>query len=67
NSSIMNAVAAQIQLEAEAQGESPAFCVFSSWLGPLVHGKKENIITGTFEMHVRQAVSSNNGHLSAQY
>ncbi|KAH7875109.1 uncharacterized protein C8R40DRAFT_1104932 [Lentinula edodes] len=34
NSSIMNAVAAQIQLEAEAQGESPAFCVFSSWLGP---------------------------------
>ncbi|KAJ3727640.1 hypothetical protein C8R42DRAFT_572615 [Lentinula raphanica] len=57
-SSVMNAVAAKIQADAEALGESPTFCVFSSWLGPLVHGKAENGITGTFDMHIQQAVSS---------
>ncbi|KAE9389145.1 hypothetical protein BT96DRAFT_784376, partial [Gymnopus androsaceus JB14] len=36
NSSLMNALAAQIQLDAETQEESLSFCIFSSWLGLLV-------------------------------
>ncbi|KAJ4500055.1 hypothetical protein C8R41DRAFT_813110 [Lentinula lateritia] len=54
----MNALAAQIQFDAESQGESPDFCVFSSWLGPLVQGAvQEGPVVGNFEMHIRQSVS----------
>ncbi|KAJ3766600.1 hypothetical protein FB446DRAFT_609791, partial [Lentinula raphanica] len=56
-SSIMNAVAAKMQADAEAHRESPTFCVFSSWLGPLVDGKAENGVRSTFSMHIQHAVS----------
>ncbi|KAE9383124.1 hypothetical protein BT96DRAFT_794438, partial [Gymnopus androsaceus JB14] len=63
NSSLVNALAAQIQADLEAQGESPAFlttafCVLSSWLGPLVeNAEKEGGVTGSFDLHIQQAVS----------
>ncbi|KAE9389322.1 hypothetical protein BT96DRAFT_835112 [Gymnopus androsaceus JB14] len=58
NSSLVNALAAQIQADSEAQGESPAFCVLSSWLGPLVeNAEKEGGVTGLFDLHIQQAVS----------
>lgn len=60
NSSLVNALAAKIQSDSEAEGESPSFCVFSSWLGPLVSGKvseKQEVCIGTFDLHVKQAVS----------
>ncbi|KAJ4475965.1 hypothetical protein C8J55DRAFT_403772, partial [Lentinula edodes] len=58
HSSLLNAITAQIQSEAEVAGESPEFCVFSSWLGPLIDGThKENALTGTVDMHIAQAVS----------
>ncbi|KAJ4480786.1 hypothetical protein C8R41DRAFT_771229 [Lentinula lateritia] len=58
-SSVMNAVAAQIQLEAEREGESPNFCVLSSWLGPLVEGVVgEGPVVGTFDMHICQSVKN---------
>ncbi|KAJ3711283.1 hypothetical protein C8R42DRAFT_728634 [Lentinula raphanica] len=56
HSSLINAIAAKIQEDSELMGESPSFCVFSSWLGPLVQGKAENALTGTFNMHVQHAV-----------
>ncbi|KAE9388315.1 hypothetical protein BT96DRAFT_794237, partial [Gymnopus androsaceus JB14] len=58
NSSLMNALAAKIQLEAESAGESPDFCIFSSWLGPIIEGAvEEGAVVGTFEMHVCQSVT----------
>ncbi|KAJ3851678.1 hypothetical protein EV368DRAFT_83283 [Lentinula lateritia] len=54
-SSVMNAVAAQIQLEAEREGESPNFCVLSSWLGVVGEGP----VVGTFDMHIRQSTPEN--------
>ncbi|KAJ4487531.1 hypothetical protein J3R30DRAFT_3233756, partial [Lentinula aciculospora] len=58
HSSIMNGIAAKIQEDSESLGESPSFCVFSSWLCPLVQGKAENKLTGTFKMHAQHVMSS---------
>ncbi|KAE9383936.1 hypothetical protein BT96DRAFT_787292, partial [Gymnopus androsaceus JB14] len=53
NSSLMNTLAAKIQLEAESAGQSPDFCVFLSWLGPIVEGAmQEGPVVGTFKLHV---------------
>lgn len=58
-STTINAVCAKLQATEEDQGNNPRWCVFSSWLGPLVQGKVkpgERFGYGTIEGHIKAAV-----------
>ncbi|EEB91343.1 hypothetical protein MPER_10306 [Moniliophthora perniciosa FA553] len=58
SSSIVNAYAAQLQIDAEDEGLSPEWCVFSSYLGPLVLGElNEGPGHGYIAQHILGAVS----------
>ena len=57
DSTIINVVSARLQQIAEESGGAPNWCVFSSWLGPLVAGiVGEGKYAGTILEHVQAAV-----------
>ncbi|TFK58820.1 hypothetical protein BDN72DRAFT_949631 [Pluteus cervinus] len=63
DSTTVNAVCAKLQADAEESGDAPRWCVFSSWLGPLVMGKvREGGPYGSILEHVKAAVSDGESH-----
>lgn len=57
-STTINAACAKVQEDEESRG-NPRWCVFSSWMGPLVEGKVpsgEKFGYGTVEGHIKAAV-----------
>ena len=59
DSTTINAICAKLQADEEVIGGPPSWCVFSSWLSPLISGKvKENVRGGygTVEGHIMAAV-----------
>lgn len=57
DSTIINVVSARLQQVTEESGGARNWCVFSSWLGPLVAGiVKEGKYAGTILEHVQTAI-----------
>ena len=59
DSTTVNTLCAKIQADQEENGTTPNWCVFSSWLGPLVEGKVRETVKGgygTVEGHIIAAV-----------
>ncbi|KAJ6609181.1 hypothetical protein B0H10DRAFT_2194012 [Mycena sp. CBHHK59/15] len=53
----LDAYCASLQAQCEANGNSPSWCMFSSWLAVLVSGKSTNKGLGTKEEHIASATT----------
>ena len=54
---VINAFGAVLQQRTEDGWDSSDWCIFSTWLGDLIRKRAQARVVGSFEDHVRAAVS----------